>query len=62
MRAQVATQSQRFRRGTAAIRHHIVTVHLGQAEKKWRMRRVMRHTDEIWLRQIVKLGMADQIE
>src|ERR1700731_1111030 len=62
MRAHMAAHRQRFRRGTTAIRHHVVTMHLGQAEKKRWMNGVMRHTYEIRLRQIVELGMLDQVE
>src|ERR1051325_4570944 len=62
VRAKMSAQSEAFRSGAAAVGHDVVTMHLGQAEEKWRMHGMMGHANEVRLGEIVDAGGTERVE
>ena len=62
MRADVSAERQRFRRRAGAYGRNELTMLLHQAEQVGRMHGMVRHTDEIRLREIVDFGGLDELE
>jgi len=62
VRADVTAERQGFRRRAAARGRDELAVLLHQTEQVGRMHGMVRHADEIWLREIVDFGGLEEIE
>src|SRR5438445_7703542 len=58
----MSAEPQGFRGRADTTGPDVITVFLDQAEQEWGMGRVMRHTHEIGLRQVVHFALSQQVE
>jgi hypothetical protein len=58
----VPAKRDRFRCGAGAALSEVVAVLLRQAEKERRVIRMVRHSDEVGLSQVIDFGFLNQIE